>query len=60
MNPDYALEVLKGRKYNLVNCDLGKVAIKYDEKNVEKLKTRIKHQIASLDFAIEILEEYQD
>lgn len=60
MNPDYALLMLKEKKENLLRCDLEKYVEKHGEVGVEKLKTMIKHQIGSLDFAIEVLETYQD
>jgi hypothetical protein len=60
MNPDYALLILKEQKETLLRFDSEKLMEKYPKENVERLKTRVKHQLASLEFAIEILETYQD
>jgi hypothetical protein len=59
MNPNYALLVLKEQKQNLINTNLHKYEEKHGEESVNKVRTIIKHQIKSLDSAIEILETYK-
>lgn len=60
LNPSYALLVLKEQRQNLIRFDYEKYIEKHGKENVERLKTMVKHQLGSLDFAIEVLETYQD
>lgn len=61
MNPDYALWLLKDVKETLEDKIEG---MNFLEKQGERIKeserTKYKHRVASLNFAIEILEEFQD
>lgn len=53
MNPEYALSVLRQEKQNLMRLlTVGRL--------MGKDTTKIKHQMASIDFAIEVLKEYMD
>jgi hypothetical protein len=60
MNPNYALFVLKEQRQKLIDTNLYKYEEKHGEESVNKVRTLIKHQVGSLDFAIELLETYQD
>lgn len=60
MNPDYALLVLKEQRETLLRFDAEKYIEKHGKESVKRLMTRVKHQLASLEFAIEVLETYQD
>jgi hypothetical protein len=64
MNPEYALLILKKEKNHLqqeiFNWERNLTNPIVDKKKVQKYITGCKHKLASIDFAIEILEEYMD
>ena len=61
MNPEYALFLLKDKKRQLDEKILGMNELEdMGEKIHPPARTKYKHQVASLDFAIEIIEEYQE
>jgi hypothetical protein len=55
MHVEYALEVLKEKKISLVDALESK-----EVQDTPRLITKFKHQIYSLDFAIELLETWED
>lgn len=61
MNPEYAIFLLKKEKSNL-DFSLKDMSEREDKgKKIDKRKqTGLKHQVGSLDFAIEVLETYLD
>jgi hypothetical protein len=63
MNTEYTLFILKSNKENLLErlANLDKeLTGRHSKENIAKLKTKIKHDLGSLDFSIEVLETYLD
>lgn len=61
MNPDYALFILRSEKMSLDEklLDISLLENKGEKIN-ERMRTKYKHQRESLEFAIELLREFQD
>lgn len=55
----YAIHILEEQKLDLHETinDLDSLSEKFPKSNTEKLRTKMTHDIKSLDFAIEILRE---
>lgn len=61
MNPEYALFVLKNEKSKLDDKILDISLLEDAGEKVNKpMQTRYKHQVGSIEFAIEVLETYMD
>lgn len=60
---DYSIRVLKEQRNNLED-KLFEIADgeydKYPKENIKKLKTDLTHKLKDIEFAIEVLETYQD
>lgn len=63
MSVDYSIRVLKEQRTKLQD-KLFEIADgkydKYPKENVEKLKADIEHKLNDIEFAIEVLETYQN